>query len=192
MKRRVTNSTAAHGPVKFDLERGIAVLTRTPQTLESLLAGLPDEWTTGNEGADSWSPFEVVGHLINGELGDWMARVELILSQDADRRFEPIDRFRHLERNRGRTLADLLAEFRALREHNLVRLRALHLTAEQLQRTGIHPAFGEVRLEQLLATWVAHDLGHLSQITRVMAKQYRDAVGPWEAYLPVLHRPGSR
>ena len=178
--------------MKFDLERGIAVLTRTPQTLESLLAGLPDEWTTGNEGADSWSPFEVVGHLINGELGDWMARVELILSQDADRRFEPIDRFRHLERNRGRTLADLLAEFRALREHNLVRLRALHLTAEQLQRTGIHPAFGEVRLEQLLATWVAHDLGHLSQITRVMAKQYRDAVGPWEAYLPVLHRPGSR
>jgi hypothetical protein len=176
------------GVVKFDLAQGIAVLERTPRVLEALLSGLSDVWTTGNEGADSWSPFDVVGHLIDGELTDWMARLHIILGQGANRRFEPFDRFLHISRNKGRTLAELLAEFRQLRERNLTELRGLHLTTSQLQLTGEHPAFGSVTLEQLLATWVAHDLGHIAQITRVMAKQYRDAVGPWEAYLPVLHR----
>jgi len=174
--------------VDFDLRHGIAVLERTPQVLEALLSGLPEAWTTGNEGAETWSPFDVVGHLIDGELTDWMARLHIILTQGPNRRFEAFDRFRHISRNKGRTLGDLLAEFRQLREKNLGELRALDLTAAQLQLTGEHPAFGSVTLEQLLATWVAHDLGHLAQITRVMAKQYRDAVGPWEAYLPVLHR----
>lgn len=172
----------------FDLQHGIAVLERTPRVLESLLSGLPEPWTTGNEGPDSWSPFDVVGHLIDGELTDWMARLRIILRQGEDRRFEPFDRFRHLTRNKDRTLDDLLAEFRGLRERNLDELRALRLTADQFQLTGEHPAFGRVTLEQLLATWVAHDLGHIAQIARVMAKQYRAAVGPWEAYLPVLHR----
>jgi DinB family protein len=174
--------------VDFDLPTGVAVLERTPQVLEALLSGLPVEWTTCNEGTDTWSPFDVVGHLIDGELADWVARLQIILKQGPNRRFESFDRFRHISRNKGRTLSDLLAEFRQLREKNLRELRALDLTSAQLQLTGEHPAFGTVTLEQLLATWVAHDLGHLAQITRVMAKQYRDAVGPWEAYLPVLHR----
>ncbi|MCA1586204.1 MAG: DinB family protein [Acidobacteria bacterium] len=174
--------------MNFDLGTGIAVLERTPGVLETLLSGLPDGWTTGNEGADTWSPFDVVGHLIDGELTDWMARLHIILSQTANRRFEPFDRSGHISRNKGRPLPELLAEFRELRERNLSQLRGLDLTRAQLQLTGEHPAFGRVTLEQLLATWVAHDLGHLAQITRVMAKQYREAVGPWEAYLPVLHR----
>jgi len=174
--------------VDFDLRHGMAVLERTPQVLETLLSGLPEAWTTGNEGADTWSPFDVLGHLIDGELTDWMVRLRVILKQGPNRRFEPFDRFHHLSRNQGRAFSDLLAEFRQLREKNLGELRALHLTPAQLQLTGEHPAFGRVTLEQLLASWVAHDLGHIAQITRVMAKQYRDAVGPWEAYLPVLQR----
>jgi len=174
--------------VNFDLRNSIAVLERTPNVLEALLSGLPDAWTTGNEGADTWSPFDVVGHMIDGELTDWMARLHIILSQSPSGRFEPFDRFRHLGRNKGRTLPELLAEFGQLRERNLRELRGLNLTTAHLQLTGIHPAFGSVTLEQLLATWVAHDLGHIAQISRVMAKQYREAVGPWQAYLPVLHR----
>ncbi len=172
----------------FDLTHGLAVLERTPHVLEGLLSGLPEQWTTGNEGPDTWSAFDVVGHLIDGELTDWMARLHILLQQGPNRRFEPFDRFRHIGRNKGRTLDELLAEFRQLREKNLAELRTLHLTPDQYQLTAEHPAFGTVRLEQLLATWVAHDLGHVAQITRVMAKQYRDAVGPWKAYLPVLHR----
>jgi hypothetical protein len=178
--------------VNFHLDTGIAVLERTPGVLEALLSGLPDRWTTGNEGADTWSPFDVVGHLIDGELTDWMARLQIILSQSANRRFEPFDRFRHISRNQGRTLSELLAEFRQLRERNLSQLRGLHVTTAQLQLTGEHPAFGSVTLEQLLATWVAHDLGHIAQITRVMAKQYRDAVGPWEAPSPTAFAPSAR
>lgn len=174
--------------MNFNLTDGIAVLERTPQVLEALLTDLPGSWTTGNEGADTWSPFDVVGHLIDCEETNWMARLSIILKQGPNRRFEPFDRLRHLSRNKDRTLSALLSEFRELRADNLRELRALNLTASTLQLTGEHSEFGNVTLEQLLATWVAHDLGHLAQITRVMAKQYRDAVGPWEEYLPVLHR----
>ena len=174
--------------MNFNLTDGIAVLERTPQVLEALLADLPALWTTGNEGDDSWSPFDVVGHLIDCEEINWMVRLNIILKQGPSRRFEPFDRLRHLSRNKNRKLSELLSEFRELRLGNLRELGALNLTASTLQLTGEHPAFGNVTLEQLLATWVAHDLGHLAQITRVMAKQYRDAVGPWEKYLPVLHR----
>jgi hypothetical protein len=176
------------GTMDFDLRHGIAILERTPRVLDALLSGLPEQWTTGNEGPQTWSPFDVVGHLIDGELTDWMARLQIILKQGPNRRFEPFDRFRHISRNKGRSHGALLAEFHQLREKNLGELRTLDLTAAQLQLTGEHPEFGSVTLAQLLATWVAHDLGHIAQITRVMAKQYREAVGPWEAYLPVLHR----
>jgi hypothetical protein len=174
--------------VNFDLGNSVAVLERTPRVVEALLSGIPDVWTTGNEGPDTWSPFDNVGHLIDCELTNWMPRVHVILSQSADRRFEAFDRLGHISRTKGHTLSELLAEFRQLREQSLSELRGLNLTATQLQRTGEHPAFGTVTLEQLLAAWVAHDLGHIAQITRVMAKQYRDAVGPWVAYLPVLRR----
>ena len=171
----------------FDLAHGIAVLERTPATLTALLSGLPDAWTRNNEGPDTWSPFDIVGHMIDGETTDWMARLHVIVDQGANRKFEPFDRFRHKERNKNRTLAELLAEFRELREKNLRDLRALKLTPAHLKLTGEHPSFGTVTAEQLLATWVVHDINHLAQISRVMAKQYRGAVGPWYEYLPVLH-----
>ncbi|HEX4575392.1 MAG TPA: DinB family protein [Gemmatimonadales bacterium] len=172
----------------FDLEKSIVVLERTPSVLRSLIAGLPPDWTSPNEGPDTWSPFDVVGHLIDGEETDWMVRARIILAQGSNRRFEPFDRARHLRLNPSRPLGQLLARFEALRGANLAELRALRLGPDQLTLVGEHPDFGPVTLSQLLATWVVHDLGHLAQISRVMAKQYRDAVGPWEAYLPVLHR----
>lgn len=174
--------------MNFDLANSIAVLERTPAVLRALLAGLSEEWTHHNEGPDTWSPFDVVGHLIDGEETDWMGRTRLILAQGANRRFESFDRFRHLRINKGKTLAELLDRFAELRARNLQELAELRLSGAQLQLPGEHPEFGAVTLEQLLATWVAHDLGHLAQIARVMAKQYRAAVGPWEAFLPVLHR----
>ena len=172
----------------FDLEKTILVLARTPRVLHSLLAGLPAEWTSANEGPDTWSPFDVIGHLIDAEETDWIVRARIILAQGSDRRFEPFDRARHLQLNQGRTTAQLLARFEVLRKNNLVELRDMQLGPEQLELTGEHPDFGPVTLRQLLATWVVHDLGHVAQICRVMAKQYREAVGPWDAYLPVLHR----
>jgi uncharacterized damage-inducible protein DinB len=172
----------------FDLADGIAILERTPRALESLLTDLSPAWTTRHEGPDTWSPFDVVGHLIDAEQTDWMPRLRIILSEGPDRRFQPFDRFRHLSRNQGRALDDLLQEFSECRSRNLDELRSLRLTADQLQLTGEHPEFRTVTLAQLLATWVAHDLGHVAQIARVMAKQYADAVGPWKAYLPVLTR----
>jgi uncharacterized damage-inducible protein DinB len=172
--------------MNFDLRDGTAVLERTPGVLRALLAGLADRWIRPNEGAETWSAFDVVGHLIDGEETDWMPRARLILSQGPARRFEPYDRFRHLTVNREKTLGELLDRFAELRRANLDALARLALGPEQLRLTGEHPAFGSVTLEQLLATWVAHDLGHLAQIARVMAKQYRDAVGPWIEFLPVL------
>ncbi|MCC7144664.1 MAG: DinB family protein [Candidatus Eisenbacteria bacterium] len=174
--------------MNFNLDEGVAVLERTPGVLEGLLIGLPEAWIRNNEGPDTWSPFDVVGHLITGEETDWMARLHIILGQGENRRFARFDRFRQLERDQGRPLVDLLAEFRRLRERNLEELRSLRLTREQFLLTGEHPTFGTVTAEHLLSTWVAHDLGHLGQIARVMAKQYRDAVGPWQEFLPILHR----
>lgn len=174
--------------MNFDLTDSIAVLERTPTILRTLLAGLSEEWTHNNEGPDTWSAFDVVGHLIDGEETDWMVRVRIILAQGPDRRFEPFERFRHLRVNRGKTLGELLDRFAELRARNLQEIEELELNRDRLQLTGEHPELGSVTLEQLLTTWVAHDLGHLAQIARVMAKQYGEAVGPWEAYLPVLHR----
>jgi hypothetical protein len=174
--------------VPFDLSYGIAVLERTPATLRALLAGLPDAWITTNEGPDTFSPFDNVGHLVHGERTDWIPRARIILAQGAHRRFETYDRFAQVRESKGKSLAQLLDEFAALRAENLATLRGWRLTDGQLALEGEHPELGPVTLRQLLATWVAHDLGHVAQTSRVMAKQYRDAVGPWRAYLPVLDR----
>lgn len=174
--------------MNFDLQRGVEVLDRTPRVLRSLLDGLPDDWTRSNEGPETWSPFDVVGHLLHCEETDWMVRARIILARGADRRFQPIDRFHQLSANEGRTLDEMLGRFAEIRARNLSELTGLRLTGRELELTGEHPEFGSVTLGQLLSTWVAHDLSHIAQITRVMAKQYRDAVGPWKAYLPVLTR----
>jgi hypothetical protein len=172
----------------FDLPTAAAVLERTPHTFRALLAGLPAEWTHTNEGPETWSPFDIVGHLIHGERTDWIPRAQLILAQGPQRRFTPYDRFAHFHESQGRSLTDLLDEFAHLRAGNLATLAGWRLTQAQLALEGEHPAFGPVTLRQLLATWVAHDLGHAAQTARVMAKQYREAVGPWRAYLPVMDR----
>ena len=174
--------------MEFDLPTGIAILERTPHTFRALLAGLPSAWTDATEGPETWSPFDVVGHLIHGERTDWIPRAQLILAQGRDRRFTPYDRFAQFRESQGRSLADLLDEFARLRAGTLATLAGWHLTEAQLALEGEHPAFGRVTLRQLLATWVAHDLGHVAQTARVMAKQYREAVGPWRAYLPVMDR----
>ena len=172
----------------FDLATGITVLERTPATLSAMLAGLSPAWTDATEGPDTWSPDDNVGHLIHGERTDWIPRARIILAQGAERRFTPYDRFAQFHESKGKTLGELLDELASLRAENLATLRSWKLTDAQLALTGEHPALGSVTLRQLLATWVAHDLGHIAQVARVMAKQYRDAVGPWREYLPVLDR----
>ena len=172
----------------FDLPTAVAVLRRTPGTLGALLDGLPPQWTDATEGPDTWSPYDILGHLVHGERADWIPRARIILAQGEDRRFQPFDRLAQFRESEGKSLADLLDEFTRLRAQSLETLAGWRLTEEQLALEGEHPAFGRVTLRQLFATWVAHDLGHIAQTARVMAKQYRDAVGPWRAYLPVLDR----
>lgn len=172
----------------FDLHAGVMVLERTPGTLRALLSGLPPAWTDATEGPDTWSPYVVVGHLIHGERTDWVPRAEIILAQGQNRRFTPYDRFAQFRESQGKPLEQLLDEFATLREANLKTLAAWQLTDAQLELSGEHPELGAVSLRQLLATWVAHDLGHLAQVTRVMAKQYRAAIGPWRAYLSIMDR----
>ena len=172
----------------FDLTTGTAVLERTPATLRAMLAGLPSAWTDATEGPETWSAYVIVGHLIHGERTDWIPRARIILDQGPERRFTPYDRFAQLRESQGKSLAELLDQFATLRAENLATLCGWRLTAAQLALPGEHPELGPVTLSQLLATWVAHDLGHIAQTARVLAKQYREAVGPWRAYLPVLDR----
>jgi len=172
--------------MQFRLEDAIPVLRRTPSVLRELLQGLPPSWIDATEGPSTWSPFDVVGHLIHGERTDWMPRVEHILRHGDAVTFTPFDRHAMFEISKGRTLDELLDEFAGLRRENLVTLDALRLTEADLDRRGRHPEFGVVTMRQHLATWVAHDLGHISQVVRVMARQYTDAVGPWTAYLSIL------
>ena len=174
--------------MNFDLPTGVAVLERTPATLRALLAGLPDDWTNAAEGPETWSPYDVVGHLIHGERTDWIARAEIILAQGANREFAPFDRFAQFRESQGRTLVQLLDEFARIRTSNLSIVAGWKLTDAQLALEGEHPELGPVTLRNLMATWVAHDLNHLGQIARVMAKQYRDVVGPWRQYLPIMDR----
>jgi len=172
----------------FDIEEATAVLQRTPSVLRALLHGLPDAWISCDEGPDTFSPFENVAHLIHGERVDWITRARIILAQGQERRFDAFDRFAHRTESAGKSMEMLLDGFEALRRANLETLRSWNIADGQLALQGEHPALGPVTLHHLLATWVAHDLGHLGQIARVMAKRYRADVGPWQAYLPILTR----
>ena len=177
----------------LDLDRATEVLSRTPAVLRALLQGIDESWALATEGPETFSPFDVVGHLIDGEETDWIPRARIILARGTSPTFEPYDRFRHRARNRGRSLESLLEEFRRLRDANLELLESWRLTPAQLGLPGNHPSLGPVTLQQLLAAWVVHDLGHLAQVARVMAKRYRKEVGPWVPYLPVLtDRPAPR
>jgi hypothetical protein len=172
----------------FDPFEALPVLRRTPGVLRTLLDGIPGPWIHATEGPDTWSPFDVVGHLIHGERTDWIPRIEHILAHGDKVPFPVFDRFAQFEASKGRELAELLDTFADLRTANLDRLAALRLTPSDLARPGLHPALGGVTLGQHLSSWVVHDLGHLAQVTRVMAKRYREAVGPWREYLPILDR----
>jgi hypothetical protein len=175
---------------EFSLAEAIAVLTRTPATLNALLFGLPNIWVRCNEGKDSWSAFDIVGHLNFAERTDWMPRVRIILESGEARPFDPFDRFAQLKESRDKSLEQLLDDFARLRRENLAALQALNLQHEDLTRRGRHPALGVVTLAELLATWAVHDLTHVHQLSRVMAYQYRDAVGPWSVFLGVLKCTG--
>jgi hypothetical protein len=170
----------------FVLDEAIAVLTRTPRTLDVLLRGLPQTWITANEGGESWSAYDVVGHLIHGEETDWMPRAKIILEHGSTRPFTKFDRLAQFELSAGLSLDALLDEFAELRQRNLDELRSLALSDADLDRPGMHPELGPVTLRQLLATWTAHDLDHVMQIARVLGRQYSDEVGPWRAYLRVI------
>jgi len=174
--------------MNFDLDDAIGLLRRTPPVLRALLSDLPEAWLRSNEGPDTWSPFDVLGHLIDGEETDWIPRARIILARGPNPAFEPFDRFRHQRLNWETPVAALLERFAALRFENVTVLAGFRLTPRELALEGIHPEFGRVTLRELLATWVAHDLGHIGQTVRVMAKQYGEAVGPWRRYLPVLSR----
>ena len=170
----------------FAVKDAVAILSRTPAALDALLRGLPDEWVTAHEGGATWSPFDVIGHLIHGEHTDWMPRAKLILEHGDTRPFEKFDRFAQFAASQDQTLGALLDTFAALRRDNLQALVALSLTDHDLDRAGCHPELGPVTLRQLLAAWVAHDLDHVVQCSRVLARQYSDEVGPWRAYLRVI------
>ena len=175
---------------EFSLADTIALLARTPAALDALLRGLPDTWVRSNEGKDSWSAFDIVGHLVVGERTDWMPRARIILESGEARPFHPFDRFAQARESQGKSLEQLLDEFARLRKENLIALQALNLQPNDLSRRGTHPALGVVTLSQLLATWAVHDLTHLHQLSRVMAHQYQEAVGPWSIYLGVLQCAG--
>lgn len=175
--------------MQYDIKLATQVLSRTPGVLRAMLAGLSDEWTHTNYGNDTFSPYDVIGHLITGERTDWLARTRMILEHGTSRPFEPYDRYAQFERSAGTSLEQLLDEFQSLREANLAALDELGLTQQQLALKGTHPKLGQVTLENLLATWVAHDLNHIAQIAKCMATQYADAVGPWCEYLGVLKSP---
>jgi hypothetical protein len=171
----------------FVLAEAIGMLQRTPVVIDALLRGLPDNWVTADEGVGTWSPFDVVGHLIHGERTNWMPRARMILEQGESRTFDRFDRTAQVSESTGTTLADLLDELATERRRNLSQLAAMQLTDADLDRRGRHPEFGLVTLRQLLATWVAHDLDHIMQIARVLGRQYSDEVGPWRAYLRVIN-----
>jgi len=172
--------------MNFVLEDALPVLRATPQVLRAWLKDLPEGWTRSNEGPDTWSPYDIVGHLIHGERTDWIPRLELILAQGQSKAFTPFDRFAQFRESRGKSLLELLDTFAGLRGNNLKRLESHRLQAADFERRGLHPELGPVTLGELLATWVAHDLNHLGQIARVMGRQYTAAVGPWLEYLPLL------
>ena len=172
--------------MEFELASAINILQRTPATLSSLLRDLPELLLVQNEGAETWSPYDVIGHLIHGEKTDWIPRAKMILEHGETRAFEPFDRVAMFEKSKGKSIGELLDLFAQARAESLRELQSMNLTSELLDKRGRHPELGVVTLKQLLSTWVVHDLGHVRQVVRVMSKQYRDAVGPWKAYLSIL------
>ena len=172
--------------MNFTIEKSIDVLERTPNVLISMLENISSEWTTNNEGGETWNVFNIIGHLIHGEKTDWVSRIDIILSGKSDKTFEPFDRFAQFEESKGKSLLQLLNEFKRLRKQNIEYLHSKKISNKNLEEKGIHPAFGEVTLSQLLSAWTVHDLNHISQISRVMAKQYKEEVGPWIEYLRIL------
>jgi len=172
--------------MNFTVEKSIEILAGTPNVLNTMLQNISAEWTSANEGGETWSVYDVIGHLIHGEKTDWIPRAAIILSEKPDRTFKPFDRFAQFEESEGKSLKQLLDEFTILRKKNIEQLLSKKLTVKNLEEKGIHPVFGEVTLSQLLSAWVVHDLNHIAQISRVMAKQYKAAVGPWIAYLRIL------
>lgn len=173
--------------MNFSIEKSISLLSKTPTTLSTLLHNLDEDWIYTREREDSWNAFDIVGHLIHGEITDWIPRARIILSNANDKSFPPFDRFAQEKASEGKTLQQLLEEFEALRKTNLETLKAWQLNEEQLALTGVHPEFGEVTLKALIATWAAHDFVHLNQMTRVMARHYKEDVGPWKNYLSILN-----
>ena len=173
--------------MKYQIDKAIEILNQTPDTLINLLNNLSNEWIFKNEGNDTWSPFDIVGHFIHGEETDWITRTKIILSNDKNKNFQPFDRFAQNELFKEKPLQELLTLFKNLRIKNIQYIRQLELENLMFEKTGIHPEFGEVKLSELLAAWVVHDLNHIGQIARVMAKQYSDEVGPFKKYLSILH-----
>ncbi len=171
----------------FDLNKSIEILERTPGVVNALLQGLSKEWLFSNEGENTWSPYDVIGHYIEGEKTDWIPRMRIILSADKDKRFVPFDRFAQLGNDKSKPIKALLNEFSEWRKNNIAELKKANLDEEKLNKKGIHPEFGEVTLRELLATWVAHDLNHIFQISRVMAKLYKEEMGPWPKYISVVN-----
>ena len=172
--------------MKFELKKSLEILEKTPRVIEALCSNLSEDWLLKNEGGESWSPFDVIGHLIHGEITDWIPRLLIILSDQNTEPFKSFDRFAQFERSKGKTTVDLISEFRKLRQLNLNKLVSLQLSEQQLNRKGMHPEFGEVSAKQLLSTWTVHDLVHINQITRVMARQYTNEIGPWVNYIGLL------
>jgi len=174
--------------MNFSLSKSIEILEHTPGVLIAMLENVSADWTSNNEGGDTWTVYDIVGHLIHGEKTDWIPRMEIILSDKPGKTFEPFDRLAQFEESKGKSLVQLLAEFKNLRQKNIENLRSKNLTGKDLEATGIHPTFGSVTLSQLISTWTVHDLNHIAQISRVMAKQYKAEVGPWVNYLSILQR----
>lgn len=172
--------------MEFNLDQSISILSKTPKLIRDLLSNIPEEWALNNEGEGSWSPYDIIGHFIHGEKTDWIPRSRIILGEQEDKSFVPFDRFAQEEESKGKSLEKLLDEFENLRQENIESLKGFHLNEELLNKTGIHPEFGEVNLRQLLATWTIHDLVHINQMTRVMAKNYTQAIGPWRNYMKLL------
>lgn len=175
--------------MEYQYEQAVEILRRTPATLTIFLRGLSEAWTTSAEGPDTWSVYDIVGHLLHGEESDWIERTRVILEHGEQQPFDSFDRTAMFEKYRGLSLDQLLAAFEQARSNNLATLSEWRITPDKLTLKGMHPALGTVTLSQLLATWVVHDLNHIGQIVEVMARQYAETVGPWSAYLAILTRP---
>jgi hypothetical protein len=174
--------------MNFSLDKTIEILEKTPDTISQLTKGISTVWIKTNEGEYTWSVFDVVGHLLHGDKTDWISRIKIILFENEDKNFEPFDRFAQIETSKGKTYEQLVNDFRGIRKENIETLRSLNINEKDFMKTGIHPTFGMVTLQQLLATWLVHDLDHIAQIARIMATQYKEETGPWIAFLKIINQ----